>query len=74
MGIDEQFYHLPLIGGGIRRLYGYFKRHTAFTDFIHVCVGVGIGIMIARDDLLLWGIVMLGVGMLGHLWAFIRGK
>ena len=74
MSIDERFYGLPLIGGGIRRLYGYFRRHIAFTDFIHVSVGVGIGIMIAGGDLLLWGMVAVGIGISGHIWALIRGE
>jgi hypothetical protein len=49
MNIDEQFYKLPFIGGIIRRLYSYFRKHTAITDFIHIALGLGLGLLFAGE-------------------------
>jgi len=71
MNIDEQLYRLPLIGGHIKRLYSYFKKHTAFTDVIHVLLGLGIGLMFT-DAYFNLGIIALTIGILGHVYAFIK--
>jgi len=73
MSLDQRLYHLPLIGRITKRLYSYFKEHIAFTDLIHVAVGLGLGLIIAGGDLLNWGFFALAVGILGHIHAFIKG-
>ncbi|HLD04453.1 MAG TPA: hypothetical protein VJG90_01925 [Candidatus Nanoarchaeia archaeon] len=73
MGLDQQLYRLPFIGKIINRLYSYFKKHTAFTDFIHVLLGLGLGFIIAGGTLLNWGLLFLAIGLLGHIYAFTRG-
>ncbi len=72
--LDEQLYRLPLIGAFIKRLYAYFKEHTALTDLMHVFVGLGLGLVIAGENFALWGIFFLAVGVLYHLYAFIQGE
>ena len=74
MGLDEQLNELPLIGSNIRRLYSYFKENIAFTDIIHVLIGLGFGLIIAGNDLYKWGFFSLAIGVLGHVYAFIKGK
>jgi len=71
MSIDEHIYRLPLLGQFMRRLYSYFKKHILFTDLIHISIGLGIGLLIA--NLIVWGIVFIVLGLLGHIWAFIKG-
>jgi len=73
MDIDQQLYRLPLIGNSTERLYSYFKEHIAFTDLIHISTGLGLGLIIAGGDLLNWGIIALAIGILGHIYAFIKG-
>lgn len=73
MSLDEILYRLPLVGGAFRRLYGYFKTHTALTNSFHVLSGLGIGLVITGESWFVWGIVALLLGGLFHLYAFIRG-
>ena len=74
MGLDEQLYHLPIIGPNIKRMFSYFKKNTAITDLIHVLVGLGLGLIIAGNELLNWGFFALAIGILGHVYAFIKGE
>ena len=74
MSLDEQLYRLPLIGWIVKRLYSYFKKNTAITDFMHVAAGLGMGLLIAGGKLVFWGILALTIGILGHIYAFIRGE
>jgi len=74
MGLDQQLCRLPIIGKLIERLYSYFKKHTAFTDLIHILLGLGLGLIIAGGVLLNWGLFALVLGILGHIYAFIKGK
>ena len=73
MNLDEQLYNLPLIGWIVKRLYSYFKEHTGFTDLIHVSVGLGLAFLIVGNNFLIWGIVFLTIGILGHIYAFVKG-
>lgn len=74
MNLDEHLHRLPLIGFLIKRLYKYFKRHTAVTDFFHVIMGLGLGLIIAEEELMIWGFIALIIGILFHVYAFIKGK
>ena len=74
MNLDEQLYRLPLVGWIIKRLYSYFKKNTAITDFMHVAVGLGVGLLIAGEKFVFWGVIALIIGMLGHVYAFFKGE
>ena len=73
MNLDKQLYSLPFIGPTIKRLYSYFKKNIAFTDFIHVSLGLGIGLIIAGNNFFISGIIFLIIGGIGHIYAFIKG-
>ena len=73
MGLDERLYQLPLIGKILKRLYSYFKKHIAFTDFIHISLGLGIGLLIAGNQFFVSGLILILIGILGHLYAYIKG-
>ena len=74
MNLDELLYRLPLIGGFVRRTYAYFKKNIAVANSSHVFGGLGIGFIIAGDELLPWGMAALTIGILGHVYAFIKGR
>ena len=74
MGLDENICQLPLIGNTFKRLFAYFKEHIAFTDFIHISLGLGIGFLIAGKDLFSLGIIFLAISLVGHIYAFAKGK
>jgi len=74
MGLDERLYNLPIIGSNIKHLYSYFKKNIAYTDIIHVLIGLGLGLIIAGNNLLKWGFLALSIGILGHIYAFIKEK
>jgi len=57
----------------MRRMYAYFKKHTAITDAMHVSLGLGIGLLIAGSVWFYVGFVFIIIGLLGHIYAFIRG-
>ena len=74
MNLDEQLYRLPLVGCVIKRLHTYFKNNTLITDLIHVSLGLGVGLVIAGEELFVWGVVALTANFLGHVYAFIKGS
>lgn len=74
MNLDKLLYRLPLIGGMVKRLYSYFKNHTALTDFFHVLVGLGVGFIIAGGIFFSWGVFAFSLGILFHFYAFHKGE
>ena len=52
----------------------YFKKHVAYTSFIHAIGGIGIGILIASPVAgihpVRFGIALLVISLLGHLYAW----
>jgi len=71
--VDDYLYTLPGIGSIIKRYYAYFKQHTAFANVVHIVFGLGLGFIIAGKDLFLLGVFALLLGILGHVWAFVKG-
>jgi len=74
MNLDEQLFRLPFIGFIIKRLYNFFRKNIAFTDAIHISIGLGIGLIIAGDNFLVSGLIFLLIGIVGHIYAFMKGK
>lgn len=56
----------------------YFKNHPAFNAFVHVLGGIGIGILITYPLIgthpVRWGIILLALSVLGHLYPTILKK
>lgn len=73
MNLDKLLYRLPLVGWVVRRLYNYFKVQTALTDFFHVLIGFGLGLIIVGEGFFFLGLTVLMLGTLFHLYAFIKG-
>ena len=63
----------------VKKINKYFSRHPIFNGFIHLLVGVGIGILATYPYIgehpLRWGIGFIVIGLLGHVYPLIaRGK
>ncbi len=58
----------------MKKATSYFKKHIAYTSLIHVIGGIGIGMLIASPVAgthpIRWGIALLAVSLLGHLYAW----
>ncbi len=56
----------------------YFKKHPAYVASVHFLGGVGIGILIARPVFsahpVRWGLVLIGLAVVGHVYAWIASK
>ncbi len=52
----------------------YFKKHPAYLASVHFVGGVGIGLLIARPVFsthpVRWGIALIGLAVVGHLYAW----
>lgn len=71
--IDEFLYTLPAIGIVMRRDYAYFKQNTAITNLMHVAFGLGLGLVLASENLFGVGIIFIILSLLGHVYAFMKG-
>src|SRR3989338_5009391 len=71
--IDQFFCENQLVGGIFKRTYSFFKTHTAVTDAIHVSLGLGIGLIFGSERMMAPGLFFLSLGLLGHIFAFIKG-
>lgn len=51
----------------------YFKNHTMYNSFVHAVGGVGVGILITYpligEHPIRWGVGLLALSILGHLYA-----
>ncbi|MEK7065382.1 MAG: hypothetical protein AAB961_00170 [Patescibacteria group bacterium] len=60
-----------------KRALRYFQNHVEYNAFIHVLGGVGLGILLASPlafpHPVRWAVVLLGISLLGHLYA-VTGK
>ncbi len=52
----------------------YLKKHVAYTSIIHLIGGIGIGVLItyplAGTHPVRWGIALLAISFLGHIYAW----
>lgn len=74
MNIDEELYKLPVIGSAYRQMHAYFRTQITLTDIIHVLVGVGVGMIIVDKKLGILETLIILLGIVYHLYAFIEGK
>ena len=61
----------------IKKMDNYFKEHSWQNAMYHFLTGMGIGLLIfsfvsTYSNILGW--FLLGLGLLGHVWAFLKGK
>ena len=56
----------------------YFKNHVMYNSTIHVIAGIGVGILLtyplAGDHPVRWGVALLALAVLGHLYPLIQKR
>ena len=72
MSIDEGLYKMPIIGPVYERTHSYFRKHITVTDLVHVLMGFGVGLIIANRDYFTFGISALLLGLIYHIYAYIK--
>jgi len=73
MTIDEKLYTMPIIGKAYERTHSYFRKHITVTDLLHVLMGLGIGLILAGGRYVSFGIFVLLLGVIYHIYAYIKG-
>jgi len=57
----------------IKNIMKHFSKHPMHNSLIHVVVGAGIGMLLAYPVAgahpVRWGVALIVVGLLGHVWA-----
>ena len=71
--LDEFMYKLPVVGIVMKRNYTYFKQNTAITNLMHITFGLGLGLVLASENLFGLGMTFIILSLLGHVYAFIEG-
>jgi hypothetical protein len=62
----------------MKKAMSYFKKHIAYTSLIHLIGGIGIGILItypfAGIHPVRWGVALLAISLLGHLYGWFVSR
>ena len=57
-----------------RKMNKYFSKHVLFNSLIHAIGGMGLGVLLASPLMfphpVRWGVALLGVAILGHLYVY----
>ncbi|MDO8577238.1 MAG: hypothetical protein Q7R82_02755 [Candidatus Daviesbacteria bacterium] len=60
----------------IKQIEKYFSSHVRYNSLVHVIAGIGIGILItyplAGVHPVRWGIALVAIGILGHLYPLLK--
>lgn len=58
-----------------QKLLKYFSRHPTYSAIVHLLIGIGVGILITYPVVgshpLRWGLAILTVGLLAHLYPLL---
>lgn len=73
MNIDEKLYTIPVIGPIYKRTHSYFRKHITVTDLFHILMGFGIGLAVANWGYVFLSILILLLGLIYHIFAYIKG-
>lgn len=61
-----------------KQTFSYFKKHPVYTALVHLVGGIGLGFLlaypIAQVHPVRYGIALLVVSLLGHLYAGMQKK
>ncbi|MCL4418597.1 hypothetical protein M1146_00680 [Patescibacteria group bacterium] len=61
-----------------KKATNYFKNHPEYNSLVHAIGGLGVGILIASPIIgphpVRWGLGLLVLSILGHVYAWSKGK
>lgn len=56
----------------------YFEKHAVYNSAVHTLIGLGFGILLARPVIgehpVRWALVLISIGLLGHLYPLMNKK
>ncbi|MBI4028869.1 MAG: hypothetical protein HY376_00680 [Candidatus Blackburnbacteria bacterium] len=61
----------------INKIYKYLGKHPRYNSTIHLVIGLGFGIILARPYVanpVKWGLALIAVGVVGHLYPYFAAK
>ncbi len=62
----------------MKKVYDYYSKHVKYNSIVHVVGGIGIGILLthplADPHTMRWGLGLLALGILGHLYPLTLKK
>ncbi|MBI3485916.1 hypothetical protein HY025_03120 [Candidatus Daviesbacteria bacterium] len=62
----------------MKKIENYFSKHISYNSAIHLLAGMGIGILLTNPlfggHTVRWGLGLLALGLLGHLYPFLVKK
>lgn len=62
----------------MKKITAYLGKHPVYNSFIHLLIGIGIGALLAYPFFgthpLRWGLGLIVLGLLGHLYPLILKK
>lgn len=62
----------------LQQMKEYFGAHPMYNSVVHLLIGVGFGILVTYPLVgshpLRWGVGILAVGLLGHLYPLVTKK
>ncbi len=62
----------------VKRIMTYFSKHVMYNSLVHLVAGMGIGVLLVSPvfgmHTVRWGVVLLGIGVLGHLYPLLTKK
>lgn len=62
----------------MKKIENYFSKHVHYNSFVHVITGIGIGVLLTYPvfgaHTLRWGVGLIALGVLGHLYPYFVKK
>lgn len=61
-----------------KKMLAYFKVHPTYNSFVHMLIGIGVGALLTYPLFgvhpVRWGVVLIIIGLLAHLYPGLSKK
>lgn len=62
----------------LKKIEKYFAKNPMFNSLVHVVAGMGIGVLMTYPMVgvhpVRWGVALLALGLVGHIYPLLQGK